>query len=161
MKIIINYNKTISIFISIILSLIYFFYNSKILKTIPCNKELSSKFLCNFIHTNHVHLIANLLGLYFISELETQIGSSNFLTLVILITLILSIFESVVKNECSIGISGVLYGLVAYEMFKFKNIDYNVIYTLVLLFLFSSNSKISHIGHLLGFIAGLTATYLL
>ena len=99
--------------------------------------------------------------LYFISELETQIGSSNFLTLVILITLILSIFESVVKNECSIGISGVLYGLVAYEMFKFKNIDYNVIYTLVLLFLFSSNSKISHIGHLLGFIAGLTATYLL
>ena len=101
------------------------------------------------------------MGIYFISELEIKIGSSNFLTLVILITVILSIFEYAVKSGCSIGISGVLYGLVAYEMFKFKNVDYNVLFTLVLLFLFSGDSKISHTGHLLGFIAGLTATYLL
>jgi membrane associated rhomboid family serine protease len=101
------------------------------------------------------------MGIYFLSELETQIGSSNFFTLVILITIILSLFEYTVKTGCSIGISGVLYGLVAYKMFKFKNIDYNIIYTLILLFLFSGDSKISHTGHLLGFIAGLTATYLL
>lgn len=158
---IIKYNKTISIFISIVLSLTYFLYNSNILTTIPCDQDFSSKLLSNFIHTNSVHLISNLMGIYFISELETKIGSSNFLTLVILITVILSIFEYTVKSGCSIGISGVLYGLVAYEMFKFKNVDYNVLFTLVLLFLFSGDSKISHTGHLLGFIAGLTATYLL
>ena len=158
---IIKYNKNISIFISILLSLTYFLYNSNILTTIPCDQDFSSKLLSNFIHTNSVHLISNLMGIYFISELEIKIGSSNFLTLVILITVILSIFEYAVKSGCSIGISGVLYGLVAYEMFKFKNVDYNVLFTLVLLFLFSGDSKISHTGHLLGFIAGLTATYLL
>ncbi len=154
---IIKYNKTISIFIS----MIYFLYNSNILTVIPCDQEFSSKLLSNFIHTNSIHLISNLMGIYFLSEIETQIGSSNFFTLVILITIILSLFEYTVKTGCSIGISGVLYGLVAYKMFKFKNIDYNIIYTLILLFLFSGDSKISHTGHLLGFIAGLTATYLL
>ena len=158
---IIKYNKTISIFISIILSLIYFLYNSRTFTIIPCDQEFSSKFLSNFIHTNSIHLISNLLGLYFISELENQIGSSNFLNLVILISLIMSFFETIFKSGCSIGFSGILYGLVAYEMFKFKNIDYNVIYTLILLFLFSGNSKISHTGHLLGFISGLISTCLL
>ena len=156
-----KYNKTISIFISISITLIYFLYNSNILTTIPCDQDFSSKLLSNFIHTNSVHLISNLMGLYLISELENRIGSSNFSILVILITIILSLFEYTVKSGCSIGISGVLYGLVAYEMFKFKNIDYNIVLTLILLFLFSGNSKISHTGHLLGFIAGLTATYLL
>lgn len=156
-----NYNKTVSIFISVLVISIYFSYYTQILSKIPCEQEISSKILSNFIHTNSIHLILNLIGLHLVSELETKIGSLNFFTLVIFITIILSLFEYVLKNKCSIGISGVLYGLIAYQMFKFKNIDYNLIYILIFLFLFSNDSYISHTGHLLGFISGLLATYLL
>ena len=154
-------NKTISIFIAGVISLIYFLYNENILTTIPCDQTFSSKFLSNFFHINFFHLILNLVGLYLLSDLEQQIGSSKFVILFFLILIISSSFEYILQTGCSIGISGVLYGLVAYEMFKIKNIDYNVILTLVLLFLFSNNSKISHTGHLLGFISGLLATILL
>ena len=132
-----------------------------IISGIPCEQDISSKILANFIHTDFMHLISNLSGLYLISELESRLGSKQFLKIFVLITIILSLLEYCLKTKCSIGISGVLYGLVAYEMFKLKNIDLSVISTLVILFLFSGKSKISHTGHLLGFISGLVVTVLL
>lgn len=156
-----NNEKTMSILISTIILIIYLFYNLNIINTIPCNQDISSKILANFIHIDFMHLISNLSGLYLLSKLEYQVGSKNFLKIFFLITIVLSLLEYSLKTKCSIGISGVIYGLVAYEMFKFKNIDLNIISTLVILFLFSGKSKISHTGHLLGFISGLSVTVLI
>jgi len=156
-----NNDKTISIFISMIILITYSSYHLNIINEIPCEQDITSKILANFIHTDFMHLISNLSSLYLISELEYNIGSKHFFKIFFLITTILSLLEYSLKTKCSVGISGVLYGLVAYEMFKFKNVDLNIISTLIILFIFSGKSKISHTGHLLGFISGLTVTVLI
>ena len=152
-------NKNISFFLSIILTVVYLSYSANILNSLYCKDTIPAKIVSNYIHINLVHLLSNLVGLYFLSEIEEKIGSHKFLILILFLTLSLSACEYIFfKSKCSIGISGILYGLVAYEMFKFKDIDYNVIGALVTLFLFGGNSKISHSGHLLGFIVGVIST---
>jgi membrane associated rhomboid family serine protease len=154
-------NKIISIFIVIIISTIYLLFTTGYFASLPCDGNFLSKVSSNFVHVDFIHLASNVVGLYFISELEPQIGSEKFLQLFVVLNIFLGLIESYFyKDKCSIGISGVLYGLIAYEMFKFKKIDYNIIIALIFLFLFSGDSKISHSGHLIGFLAGFLAVYI-
>lgn len=149
-----QHRKKSSIIIGVFLFLVYIGYYTKYLTNIPCDSTLVSKFCSNFVHIDSIHLILNLLGLFIISNLEKEIGTKKFISVVISISVLLSILETFLHQKCSIGFSGVLYGLFAYEMMYNKYVDYDLLLTLILMFLFSTDTKISHTGHALGFFAG-------
>ena len=108
--------KKSSLLIGIFLILIYIGYNTEYFIKIPCENTITSKFLSNFVHVDSIHLLLNLLGLYIISNFEKEIGSKKFLTIVLSLVVMLTILEKMFLKKCSIGFSGVLYGLFAYEM---------------------------------------------
>ena len=57
-------NNSICAFISIIIIVVFSLYLSNAIKTIPCDKNMKSIFIGQFIHTDFFHLISNLYGLY-------------------------------------------------------------------------------------------------
>lgn len=147
--------KISSIVIGIFLILIYIGYNTGYFIKIPCDNTITSKFLSNFVHIDSIHLLLNLLGLFIISNFEKEIGSKKFLTLVLSLIIILTIIEKMFFKKCSIGFSAVLFGIFAYQMMYENNIDYQMLIVLILLFLFSTDTKISHSSHIVGFFSGL------
>jgi membrane associated rhomboid family serine protease len=147
--------KISSIVIGIFLILIYIGYNTGYLVKIPCENTITSKFFSNFVHIDSIHLLLNLLGLFIISNFEKEIGSKKFITLVLSLIIIITIVEKMFLKKCSIGFSGVLYGIFAYQMMYEKNVDYQMLIALILLFLFSTDTKISHETHVIGFFSGL------
>jgi membrane associated rhomboid family serine protease len=147
--------KISSIVIGIFLILIYLGYNIGYLVKIPCENTITSKFLSNFVHIDSIHLLLNLLGLFIISNFEKEIGTKKFVILVSSLTIVLTIIDKIFLKKCSIGFSGVLYGIFAYQMMYEKNVDYQMLIVLVLMFLFSTDTKISHTSHIFGFFSGL------
>ena len=65
-------DKSISILISIILLSIYASYSSSTFQNLPCDGTLLSKCTANFVHTNAIHLLSNLIGFYFLSEIKVM-----------------------------------------------------------------------------------------
>ena len=157
-----NTDKQISLYIALINIVIYLLIQMKFFDTVNiCNDDILSRIQGSLVHVNFTHLAMNLIGLYILSEIEKVIGSENFIKLVLFIIALSSIIETVLKTSCSIGFSGVLYGLLAYEMFIKKKIKLDIIIVLVsLCFINDNNSNISHSGHLIGFISGIAGYYI-
>jgi len=85
-------------------------------------------FMTNFIHIDFEHLLANLFGLYSLSRVERNMGTKPFFFLVLYLLIVSSVIESIIhkifKNiPCSIGFSGVLFGVMTYEIIKTKKIN--------------------------------------
>lgn len=157
-----NTDKQISLYIALINIVIYLLIQMKFFDTVNiCNDDILSRIQGSLVHVNFTHLVMNLIGLYILSEIEKAIGSEKFIKLVLFIIVLSSIIEMVLKTSCSIGFSGVLYGLLAYEMFIKKKIQLDIIIVLVsLCFIPDNYSNISHSGHLIGFISGIAGYYI-
>lgn len=150
--------------ISIILVIIYLGYNSGKLKTLPCGPGFLAAFERNFIHLDLTHLAANLGSFYVLSRIEAQNGSGNFFKVILLLLALTTTGEVVFKlgqgSKCAIGFSGILFGLIAWELINSSGkINAQIILGLILAVAGTSlnNPKASLEGHALGAAAGVVA----
>lgn len=150
---------TFTIFISIIV--IYILYHMNIIKKIPCSSSFVNIFIRNFIHINTVHLLSNLAGLIILYKIESSLGSNKFLFIFSSILLVNTIIEwllyKYVKDmKCSIGLSGILFGFIVFELMNLSQCKFTALLALVGALLLPSlkDSNVSIIGHLTGVFAG-------
>lgn len=148
---------------SFVLVVIYALYSLKVLKKLPCENTLIQRTESNFVHVSFAHLAVNLWSFWVLSSIETRIGSSKYLGLILTILGISSFAEFLIskarKNDkCSIGFSGVLYGLVAWDLVSKKGkIDWEIITSLGAMLIMNSVTKknVSFQGHAVGALTGL------
>jgi membrane associated rhomboid family serine protease len=152
----------ISSFIIVFIVIIFSLYITNVLKTIPCDKEMHSIFISNFIHTDFIHLVSNLYGIYSLSRVEVKIGPKNFFGLLIFLLIFNTLFESIlhklINTPCSIGFSGVLYGVLTFEIVSNINkFDYNLVASIILNIIVAKigAKNLSLIGHLVGAFSGI------
>ena len=158
----------LSLSVSLIIIIIYSLYKTTIFKNIPCNNDIVSILSSTFIHTDGAHLIANLYGMYAVSNIETDIGTENFVWLFVFILSFSTIFEYIIREtfdtKCSIGISGILMGLLTWNIIISNKVNgkHNIesIIAIVILVGYPSIKckNTSFVGHLVGSLAGFVAT---
>ena len=148
--------------LAFLLMIIFIMYNTTFIKTLPCGKGILHSFYSNFVHLDTIHIFSNICALYFLSRLEKKVGSFLFLY-IILSLLIVNTMLTVILNKlfsripCSIGFSGILFGLLGWELLIFKTID--PLFILTTLIISVQDSKISTIGHATGFVAGMMVAF--
>ncbi len=122
-------------------------------------------------HKDIDHLISNFLYILLIGPMiEEKYGSMNLLIMLLITSLIISLFNMIFHNYQILGASGNVYMLIVLS--SFSNIQEGKIpLTLVLIFIFyivseirksrlEKNSKIYHDGHLIGALCGLAFGFL-
>ena len=154
-------NTPITAFFSVTIFLTFILYAFNIFKKIPCEKDMVSIFCTNFIHTDFYHIFSNLISFYALSTIEYKMGPKKFFILILYLLIFNTIFEfilhKIIKTPCSIGFSGVLYGIATFEIVCNKNLDYAMISALIINVAVSYNfdSKSSLSGHVIGIISGI------
>lgn len=152
----------ISIFFSILIIIIFLLYTTTIIKTIPCGNSLLENFYSNFIHTDPYHIMSNLYAIYAISRVERKLGTKKFIYLTIFILIINTILETIAKSlkpslPCSIGFSGVLFGIMTYELVSEKDLDIYILSSIAIMLAAPSmkNNNVSLISHAIGAFTGI------
>lgn len=149
-------------FISVLIITIFSLYLTNAIKTIPCEKDMISIFMSQFIHTDFLHLVSNLYGIYSLSRIENKYGPKKFFILLIFLLFINTAAETVlhkiINSPCSIGFSGILYGVLTFETVCDKNdLDYvllgSIITNMFVTKIFKSNISLQ--GHVIGAITGI------
>ena len=154
-------NIPVSLFIATSIVVIFSLYITTAIKTIPCGKDIMSVFMGNFVHIDPYHLLANLFGLYSLARIEREIGTKRFIGLLVFLLLFTSTTEVIIHKlhddmPCSIGFSGVLFGLIAWEMVSKRELDFVLLVSIIMLVAAPSvnNQKASLMGHAIGAISG-------
>jgi membrane associated rhomboid family serine protease len=148
--------------LAFILIIIFIMYNTSFLKTLPCGKGILNSFYSNFVHLDKIHIFSNISALYFLSRLEKKVGSFIFLYIISGL-LVVNTFFTVMLNKvfpkipCSIGFSGILFGLLGWELLIFKTID--PLFILTALIISVQDSKVSTIGHATGLVSGMAIAF--
>ena len=149
-------------FIIIILFIIFSLYRTLFLTSLPCKKNLLSVFLSNFVHIDFYHLIANLFVLYSLIRIELEIGFKKFFFLITFLTLFNTIlelfyFKLYPTSKCSIGFSGVIFGLLTWELVKNKKLDFTLLAYIIMIVIAPSvnNPQVSLSGHAIGAFSGI------
>jgi membrane associated rhomboid family serine protease len=155
-------NIPVSLFFSISIIVIFALYITTAIKSIPCGKDIFSVFYSNFIHVDIYHLTGNILALYSLSRVERAIGVKKFFGLIIFLLIFTTIAEVTFykmypKEPCSVGFSGVLFGIVSWELITTKKLDYTLLLSIFFMVILPSltNSKISLTSHIIGAMAGI------
>jgi membrane associated rhomboid family serine protease len=160
-------NYPICSFFAVLITIIFSLYFTNALKTIPCEKDMKSVFISQFIHTEFLHLISNLYGIYSLSRIEIKIGPKKFFSLIIFLLIFTSILESIlhqlIETPCSIGFSGILYGVFTFEIMAIKDdFDYNLLIAIVADTISQKmmKNKISLYGHIIGVLSGILGGFI-
>jgi len=160
-------NVPVSVFLAVGVIVIFSLYATTALKEIPCGKDLMSLFYSNFVHVDVYHLLSNIFALYALSRVEITIGSKKFIALIVFLLLFNTLAETAMNRlfkglPCSIGFSGVLFGVAAWELFMGKDVDWMVALSLVVMISGPSirNPKVSLMGHIVGSVAGVVGALL-
>jgi len=152
----------VSVSITVILVLIFSLYFGAALKDLPCGKDMISSIQSQFVHTDYYHLTANILSLYALSRVERQIGSRQFFSLIMFLVIFTAIIEVIVHKlipnmTCSIGFSGILFGILAWEIVSKGNVDITMLISIGSLVIIPSmkSKRASLSGHVIGAAAGI------
>lgn len=152
----------VSIFFSIVIIIIFLLYTTSLVKTIPCGDTILQQFYSNFIHTDLYHILSNLYSIYALARVEKRIGIKKFLTLIIFLLVTNTIFETIAKKlkpelPCSIGFSGVLFGIMAWEIVSEKDLDPYILSAIGIMIAGPSikNSDVSLLSHSIGAFSGI------
>jgi membrane associated rhomboid family serine protease len=155
-------NKPISICIGVIIVIIYLLYNMNIIKGIPCKKNIPNIFINTFTHIDNKHLISNLLTLWALSRVEKDMGFKPFLWLLVFLiifnTIIEYIFVKLYKDvDCGIGFSGILFGIMTWEIVTKNDVSTEIILTIAILVAAPSlqSKNASLVGHIIGALSGI------
>lgn len=151
----------VSVFLAVCIIVVFALYITTAIKSLPCNNDVMSVFMSNFIHIEPVHLMSNLYTLYALSRVEQALGAKRFVTLLIFLLVLNTIIETTINKKfnvpCSIGFSGVLYGIMTWELVTQKQLDFYLITSILVMLIVPSltNQKISIIGHVVGACSGI------
>jgi len=157
----------VSTFIAVSLVVVFLLYNAKVLNALPCGNSFQEVFCSNFCHIEIVHLLSNLFSLYALSTVEQQMGFKPFAWLMIFLLLFNTLAEYFVKkllnySKCSIGFSGILFGVMTWDIISKKKIDLEVA-AAILISVFSpslTGKNISFTGHAIGAFSGIIGALL-
>ena len=152
----------VSLFIAVSVVIVFALYITTAIKTIPCDKNLMSVFLSNFVHLEPSHLIANLFALYNLARVEKQLGPKKFGCLIVFLLIFTTVTEVLAHKlfselKCSIGLSGILFGIMSWELTTKKGLDLMIVLSIIGVVVTPTvqNSKGSSLlGHAVGAIAG-------
>ena len=114
-----------------------------------------------FVHVELFHLLVNLYGLYILSRVEEKIGFKNFSILILSLLVVSTLIEFGVSKftdlNCSIGFSGILFGILAWELVTGQEINFSLVAILFFMVLQPSltNPKASLVGHAIGACSGI------
>jgi membrane associated rhomboid family serine protease len=154
----------ISGFIALSMIVIFLLFNAKIINAIPCGTTVHEVFISQFVHIDKIHLMSNLYSLYAISRLEQEMGFKPFIWLFIFLLGFNTLVEFLIKKiyndlPCSIGFSGILFGLITWELVTKKQLDVELMLAIFIMVVNPSlrNKKVSFIGHAIGAISGIVA----
>ena len=156
----------VSILVGIILIVVFLLYNTNILTKLPCENTIPNIFAGTFTHVEMAHLLSNLFALYALSRVEEEMGSKSFRWLLIFLLVFNTLIEYVVRSiwdfKCSIGFSGILFGLITWEIVSNKNISIEVILSIIVIVIGPSmqNKQLSLEGHAIGAVSGIVGALL-
>ena len=159
-------NIPVTICVTVILIIIFTLYKIGILTKIPCETNIYEVFAGIFTHIELEHLILNISALYVLSRLEHLMGSKSFIWLLAFLisfnTLVEYIFRIIFKLKCSIGFSGILFGIITWEIFYEKHVNLEIILSIFLMVIIPSmhNKHLSIEGHFLGAVSGVIGALL-
>jgi membrane associated rhomboid family serine protease len=129
----------------------------------PCQKGLAYSFARTFIHSDWIHLLFNLYAFHDLSRILTRIAP-NYDLLIAVITGLTVLGDNLLYRTdlvtCSIGYSGVVFGLITYLFMKrvsYRELLINLGYLLIPSLI---HPRLSLTGHLLGVAAGAVAYHL-
>ena len=147
----------VSLFIAVSVVIVFALYITTAIKTIPCDKNLMSIFFSNFVHLEPSHLIANLFALYNLARVEKQLGPKKFGCLIVFLLIFTTVTEVCAHKLCSIGLSGILFGIMSWELTTKRGLDLMIVLSIIGVVVTPTvqNSKGSSLlGHAVGAIAG-------
>jgi membrane associated rhomboid family serine protease len=154
----------VSVFVALSMIVVFLLFNAKVVTSVPCGKGVHDIFMSNFVHIDTMHLISNLYALYAISKVEQEMGFIPFIWLLIFLIVFNTIAEflsrRIWKNmPCSIGFSGILFGLFTWELVSKKKFDIEIILAIVIMVVGPSlkNKNVSLSGHAVGAVSGIVA----
>lgn len=154
-------NKPISVFIATSMIVLFLLFNAKVF---VCGEKIHQLMISNFVHADLTHLISNLYALYVISRVEQHMGFSSFIWLLIFLLIFNVLAEFTVRCiwkdlQCSIGFSGILFGLFTWELVSRKKLDIELLLAIVIMVAGPSiqNKKVSLSGHIIGAVSGIVA----
>lgn len=121
-----------------------------------CENTLKNAVIRQFLHGSTVHFTSNIFVMMDVSaNIMNKITVGKFVILILLIFVLCVLMDWMFYHECSIGLSGVVFGLVTWLMLSNRGISKRVAIDLgVLLYPSVINSKISFGGHAMGIVAG-------
>lgn len=146
--------------ILVLVVIVFLMYQFGVIHTIPCSNNFFEGILRSFIHINIRHFVANIAGFYLLYRSEVELGPKKFSVVILSILFLSVLFEMMVsmfmKTNCSIGFSGVLFGVAAWELFSDGNVELFGLLTIIAFMTIPSlkDPKVSWLGHLAGFAAG-------
>lgn len=130
-------------------------------QNVPCGESPFLIYQRQFIHVTLKHLLANLLVFFILSRIESNIGSYRFAFLLLQISILCVVIEyglsRFIDLNCAIGFSGVLFGLLVWELMQVNEpLSAPVVFTLLLIIILPSlsNPNASLMGHALGAATG-------
>ena len=152
-------------FIMVSLLIIFSLYFVNIIKSVPCDKDMGSVFVSNFIHTDIFHIFSNAFSLYSLSVIEERLGSETFIKFIIFFiasnTILETLLHKLIEVPCSIGFSGVLCSMMSFELVAKNILDTNILLSLLfnigLTISKGKESKVSIYGHAIGIFSGIIA----
>jgi membrane associated rhomboid family serine protease len=154
----------VSVFIALSMIVVFLLFNAKVVTAVPCGKSIHEVFMSNFVHIDTMHLMSNLYALYTISKVEQEMGFTPFIWLLIFLIVFNTIVEFIARRvwknmACSIGFSGILFGLFTWELVSKKKFDVEMLIAIVIMVVGPSlkNKKVSLSGHAVGAVSGIIA----
>lgn len=156
--------RIVSTFLASIMIIVYMLFETQTLTLLdlPCQNSVKDLILSQFVHIDFTHIVLNMLSFRVISKLELIVGNLKYLGIIGSIVGLNVFFEKLARTlfnlNCSIGFSGVLLGLVAYDTVMRQGYKLDPMTSLFLLYtalapaLYIPNLSIS--GHLIGILSG-------
>ncbi len=149
-------------FLIVSMTIVFSLYATTLIKQVPCGKNVMSSFLSNFVHMDFYHLTSNLIALYSLSRLEREVGPSLFLQLIVFLLVVNTVLEVSFHKifpttKCSIGFSGILFGLITWDLITTKDLDIYLLISIFTMVVVPSlkRSNVSLSSHCIGAISGI------
>lgn len=152
--------RPVTAFVTTILIVVMLLYSIGLLKDLQCGKTVINGLNRSFIHADWQHIMGNLFAFFVMSRIEANHGSKFFAILIAQILALETIIELMARQffdlNCSIGFSGVLFGLVAWELINDKDLDLALFLGLGAMVVAPSmeNNRASLVGHFIGALSG-------
>ena len=130
-----------------------------------CEKSLKGSFTRQLHHGGLGHFYFNMAAFANLTYyIQSKVGWSTYLLIVFTIMALITFADYVLYGaditHCSIGFSGVVFGLLGWSLFNQRGFSQSLIMDLVLLLLPSLwIRQISFSGHLIGLLAGIGVYY--